>query len=128
VALPQSRVDLLDESGRGVGFIWTGYSYLTGAACSCNILSLLMRSVTDIRHRSCASLRPSLSSAPSTVHIDRMLARRARWAWNAAWMAFVLISSSEFELLLAELDERERVVGDEDDWREGDFSAAGAWQ
>jgi len=57
-----------------------------------------------------------------------MLARRARWAWNAAWMAFVLISSSEFELLLAELDERERVVGDEDDWRESDFSAAGAWQ
>jgi hypothetical protein len=54
-----------------------------------------------------------------------MLARRARWAWNAAWMAFVLISSLESELLLAVLEERES-VGDEDDWRTGDFSAAGA--
>lgn len=43
-------------------------------------------------------------------------------------MAFVLISSSESELLLAELEERERVDDDEDDWRESDFSAAGAWQ
>jgi hypothetical protein len=41
-------------------------------------------------------------------------------------MAFVLISSSESELLLAELEERERVDDDEDDWREYGFSAAGA--
>jgi hypothetical protein len=47
--------------------------------------------------------------------MDRMLARRARWVWNAAWMAFVLISSSESELLLAELEERERVDDDEEE-------------
>ena len=41
-------------------------------------------------------------------------------------MAFVLISSSDSELLLAELEERERVDDDEDDWRECDFSTAGA--
>ena len=42
-------------------------------------------------------------------------------------MAFVLISSSESELLLVVLDERER-VDDEDDWRECDLSTAGAWE
>jgi hypothetical protein len=43
-------------------------------------------------------------------------------------MAFVLISSPESELLLAVLEERERVDDDEDDWRECGFIAAGAWE
>ena len=42
-------------------------------------------------------------------------------------MAFVPISSSESELLLAVLEERES-VDDEDDWRECDFCIAGAWE
>ena len=41
-------------------------------------------------------------------------------------MAFVLISSSESELLLAELEDRERYDDEEEDgWRECDFRPAG---
>jgi hypothetical protein len=44
-------------------------------------------------------------------------------------MAFVPISSSESELLLAELDKRERCDDDEeDDWRECDLKPAGTWE